>query len=82
MSDPGKYRTTEEVEERKRTHDPVRLARAKLLELGVGEKELASLDEEIEAEVQDAVKFADESEPATVHAMNELVLAPEGASDA
>lgn len=78
MSDPGKYRTSEEVEERKQKFDPVRLSRQVLLDAGASEDELAALDAEIEAEVQDAVKFADESPLATEESMHRFVLAPEG----
>lgn len=76
MSDPGRYRTSEEVEERKQNHDPVRLARAKLLEAGVPEEELAALDAEVEEETQDAVRFADESAPASAETMWDSVYAP------
>lgn len=79
MSDPGKYRTTQEVEERKQQHDPVRLARETLLAQGVAEDDLATLDAQIEEEVQDAVRFADESPPATMESVRRFVLAPEGA---
>ncbi|MFK7991941.1 MAG: pyruvate dehydrogenase (acetyl-transferring) E1 component subunit alpha [Sandaracinaceae bacterium] len=78
MSDPGKYRTSEEVEERKKKFDPVRLSRQALADAGASEDELASLDAEIEAEVQDAVKFADDSPLATEESMRRFVLAPEG----
>ncbi len=60
MSDPGKYRTNEELEERKKS-DPLVRARASLLEAGVTESALGELDESVEKEVEDAVKFADES---------------------
>lgn len=60
MSDPGKYRTAEELEERKKM-DPLLRARASLLASGMSDAELEALDAEVEAEVQDAVKFADES---------------------
>ena len=76
MSDPGRYRTSEEVEERKQNHDPVRLARAQLLEAGVPEEELAALDAEVEEETQDAVRFADESAPASAETMWDSVYAP------
>jgi pyruvate dehydrogenase E1 component alpha subunit len=76
MSDPGKYRTAEEVEERKRMGDPVRIARDKLIEAGAKEEELAAIEAEVEKEVQDAIKFADESAPATPESMNGFVLAP------
>mgnify|MGYP002713327722 CR=1 FL=1 len=82
MSDPGKYRTSEEVEQKKREHDPVRIAREKLLEGGVSEADVDALEAEVEEEVQDAVRFADESPPATEEAMYRYVLAPEGGSDA
>lgn len=75
MSDPGKYRTSDEVEERKQKHDPVRIARAKLEEDGVGAEELDGIVSEVEEEVQAAVKFADESPPATAEAMREFVHA-------
>jgi pyruvate dehydrogenase E1 component alpha subunit len=75
MSDPGKYRTAEEVEERKRMGDPVRIARDKLVEAGVKEEELVAIEAEVEKEVQDAIKFADESAPATTQSMTDFVLA-------
>jgi pyruvate dehydrogenase E1 component alpha subunit len=75
MSDPGKYRTSDEVEEQKRLHDPLRTATAKLLEDGVEEAALEEVDAEVEVEVQDAVKFADESPPATPEAMWRFVEA-------
>lgn len=60
MSDPGKYRTPEELEDRKKK-DAVLRARAEL----VDEKNLKDAVEKLEAEVEDviadAVKFAEES---------------------
>ena len=76
MSDPGKYRTSEEVEEMKRTRDPVKIARERLAARGVSEEALGKLDAEVEAEVADAVAFADASAPATHDMMNATVLAP------
>jgi pyruvate dehydrogenase E1 component alpha subunit len=60
MSDPGLYRTKDEVEEWKR-RDPLNRSRARLTELGMKEDELASLEDDVKAEIEDAVKFADES---------------------
>jgi pyruvate dehydrogenase E1 component alpha subunit len=60
MSDPGKYRTADEVELRKKT-DPIVKAEADLRALGLGDADLSRIEAEVEAEVEDAVKFADES---------------------
>jgi pyruvate dehydrogenase E1 component alpha subunit len=60
MSDPGLYRTKEEVEEWKR-RDPLNRARAKLLELGMLEPELEALEAEVKVELEDAVQFAETS---------------------
>lgn len=81
MSDPGKYRTSEEVEERKKRHDPVRLAAQRLLEAGMTEDELAQVDAEIEEVVADAVRFADESAPATMDSVHRYVTAPGATED-
>ena len=62
MSDPGLYRTKEEVEEWKR-RDPLTGSRAKLLELGMPEPDLVALEDDVKAEIADAVAFA-ESSPA------------------
>jgi pyruvate dehydrogenase E1 component alpha subunit len=75
MSDPGKYRTPEEVELRKKK-DPVRVARQLLLDSKVDLKEVEALDAEVEQEVQDCVQFADESPHPTEAQMHELVYAP------
>lgn len=60
MSDPGKYRSPEELEAEK-SKDPLAKARRDLLGLGLAEDSLKSLEAEVEDEVQDAVKFANES---------------------
>jgi pyruvate dehydrogenase E1 component alpha subunit len=59
MSDPGKYRTKEELEERK-AKDPMLRARAALEGQGYL-KRIEAIEAEVEATVEDAVKFADES---------------------
>lgn len=59
MSDPGKYRTKEALEERK-AKDPLLRARASLVEAGLDEA-LGKAEESVEAEVQDALRFAEES---------------------
>jgi pyruvate dehydrogenase E1 component alpha subunit len=61
MQDPQYYRSKEEVEEH-RKRDPIALFQGKLLAEGlVTEAELRQIDEQVEAEVDDAVRFADES---------------------
>lgn len=79
MSDPGKYRTSEEVQERKERFDPVRIARERLLEDGVKEPDLDAIDQRVEERVSSAVGFAEGSAPATEAAMEQFVLAPSGA---
>jgi pyruvate dehydrogenase E1 component alpha subunit len=59
MSDPGKYRTPEELEERKKK-DPMLRSRAALLEAGK-QKEVEAAEASVEEEIADAVKFAEES---------------------
>ena len=61
MSDPGKYRTKEEVEEYKH-RDPLDATRAILIEQKwATEAELDALDEQIKARVQQSVDFAEAS---------------------
>lgn len=59
MSDPGKYRTAAELEERKK-QDPLLRARKELEEGGYGDK-LAALEEDVEREVREAIEFAEKS---------------------
>ncbi len=61
MSDPAKYRTKEEVDEVKKTRDPIDLIRAMLAEAKASEAEIKAIDDEIKAIVADSVKFAQES---------------------
>jgi pyruvate dehydrogenase E1 component alpha subunit len=60
MSDPGLYRTKEEVEEWKQ-RDPLNRTRDRLARLGLPEAELAALEEDVRVEIEDAVRFAEES---------------------
>jgi TPP-dependent pyruvate/acetoin dehydrogenase alpha subunit len=56
-SDPATYRPQEEVE-RWLARDPVTLARARLIELGAGEGDVARVEEETQARVDAAVEAA------------------------
>ena len=60
MSDPAKYRTTEEVASAKEK-DPIQLSRNKLLEAKIKEKDILEIDQKSKKIVEEAVKFADES---------------------
>lgn len=72
MSDPAKYRSREELEEHKKK-DPCHVARQRLLGLGVAEDALDDIDAEVDAEIDDCVKFADTAEPAKESVMHGTV---------
>jgi pyruvate dehydrogenase E1 component alpha subunit len=76
MSDPAKYRTRTELEQRKQ-QDPIAVIRGRLLDLGVEENVLDDIDLEVDEEIDAAVGFAEESEPAREDTMLSTVLAPE-----
>ncbi len=80
MSDPAKYRTRAELEERKK-QDPCAIAKARLLEGGVSQEEIDALEEAVEAEVENAVETADAAEPAKVENMWSTVYAPSSAAE-
>ena len=61
MSDPAKYRTKEELEAYKK-RDPIEQVKETILNgKFASEQDLESIDEEIKREIEEAVKFADES---------------------
>ncbi|CAN5817374.1 pyruvate dehydrogenase (acetyl-transferring) E1 component subunit alpha [soil metagenome] len=60
MSDPAKYRTSAELEERKKK-DPLFRARHQLETDGYVKARLEQLEADVEKEVQEAVKFAEDS---------------------
>jgi len=69
MSDPGNYRTKDEIEEWKK-RDPIVVARARLTdEFAIAEDKLTTIDASVRAEVAEAVRFADESPAPTVQDM-------------
>jgi pyruvate dehydrogenase E1 component alpha subunit len=60
MSDPAKYRTQAELEEHKK-RDSLFLARASLIDQGFGQARVEQIEQSVEAEVADAVQFANDS---------------------
>ena len=61
MSDPMKYRTKDELEQYKQ-RDPIEQVKATILENGVAtEDDLAAIDAKIRTQVDESVKFAEES---------------------
>lgn len=75
ISDPAKYRTKEELEERKK-NDPIHILRTRLLEKeGVSEDELDEVDEEVDELIDAAVEHAEKAEPAKEESMYEFVYA-------
>ena len=61
MSDPAKYRTKEEVDEVKKTRDPIDHIKTLLAAAKATEDELKAIDAEVKAIVAEAVQFAQES---------------------
>lgn len=76
MSDPAKYRTEEELQERKK-RDPIVLCRGKLLELGMSEADLEAIEKHVNDEITEAVSAADNAEPAKEETMWNTVHPPE-----
>jgi pyruvate dehydrogenase E1 component alpha subunit len=61
MSDPGKYRTKEEVEEMMRFDPILRFSKVLKEQHEIAEAELEAMDKDVLAQVADAVRFADQS---------------------
>lgn len=77
MSDPQKYRTKEEVEEYKQ-RDPIEQVRKTILEKKMAtEKELEAIDQKVNGQVEESVKFAEESKfPDPSEAMHDIYAEP------
>jgi pyruvate dehydrogenase E1 component alpha subunit len=58
MSDPAKYRTKEEVDEVKKTRDPIEHLREQLDPAGITADELKAIDADVKKIVAEAVEFA------------------------
>jgi len=61
MSDPAKYRTKEEVDDVKKTRDPIDHIKTMLEQAGIPEEEIKAIDNEVKAIVLEAVDFAQTS---------------------
>jgi pyruvate dehydrogenase E1 component alpha subunit len=61
MSDPGKYRTREEIQKMRSERDCIESARHKLESLGMEEAELKRIDDNIKKRIQEAADFAQSS---------------------
>ena len=76
MSDPGKYRSRTELEEKKEL-DPVRVARDRLVSAGISEDDPEDIEGEVDDEIMAAVQFANEAEPAQEAVMHGTVYVSE-----
>ena len=75
MSDPAKYRTKEEVDEVKKTRDPIEHLKALMADAGVDEGAIKQIDDEVKAIVLEAVEFAQTSpEPDPSELLTEVYL--------
>ena len=61
MSDPAKYRTRNEVDEIRKNSDPIDNIKEILLNTGIKEEELKTVDAEVKLTINEAAKFAQES---------------------
>lgn len=77
MSDPQKYRSKEEVEEYKQ-RDPIEQVRHTILDKKIAtEKDLAAIEEKVNAQVEESVKFAEESNyPDPSEALKDIYAEP------
>ena len=61
MSDPAKYRSREEVQSMRDNSDPIEGVKKYLIEAGIGEDEIKSIDQDIRKTVSEAADFAETS---------------------
>lgn len=75
MSDPAKYRKKEEVEDYKQ-RDPIEVVRKAILDKKFAtEKDLQAIDEKIHAQVEESVRFAEESKyPDPAEALKDIYV--------
>ena len=75
MSDPAKYRTRDEVEQIRKTSDPIENIKVLLNKMGVVDKVLKDIDVEIKSIIADAAKFAQDSpEPAPSELYTDITI--------
>jgi pyruvate dehydrogenase E1 component alpha subunit len=75
VADPAKYRTKEEVE-KWMERDPIGILAGRIRTLGIAtDEQLRALDDEAKVQVQDAVRFADESPVPAPESVEEHVYA-------
>lgn len=61
MSDPGKYRSKEEVNDYKQNSDPINAMKEHIIKIGGSEEEIKAIDKKIKKIVEEAINFAKES---------------------
>lgn len=75
--DPQLYRSKEEVQEWRDERDPIALHRCYLLQRGLlTEAQAREIEEEVEAQVAEAVRFAEESPVPTLDSLHTDIYAP------
>jgi pyruvate dehydrogenase E1 component alpha subunit len=76
MSDPGKYRSKEEVEDMREHHDPIDSLKKKIIDIGrFGENDLSKIEKEIKAIVNESAEFAQQSpEPDPAELWTDILL--------
>jgi pyruvate dehydrogenase E1 component alpha subunit len=76
MSDPGKYRTKEEVEEMRERHDPIETLKQRILSKGQhDEAALSKIEKDIKAVVNESADFAQQSqEPDAAELWTDILL--------
>lgn len=78
MFDPQLYRSKEEVEKMKQERDPIRLFTERLqAESLVGPEEIAAIEKDVAAEIEDAVDFAEKSPWEPVEELRRFVTTEE-----
>lgn len=75
MSDPAKYRKREEVDQVRKTRDPIEHVRQILLDAGVSEDNLRKIEDDVKATVNDSAEFAQTSpEPDPAELYTDVLL--------